>query len=70
MTYSSTKKLTMTLLRLLMNVSKNTFPVYNSTIDDETAKYLKENSPKPGRFYNIPKIHKQGHPGRPIVSSN
>ena len=39
-------------------------------IDDETAKYLKENSPKPGRFYIIPKIHKQGHPGRPIVSSN
>ena len=39
-------------------------------IDDETAKYLKENSPKPGRFYTIPKIHKQGHPGRPIVSSN
>ena len=28
------------------------------------------NSPKPGRFYTIPKIHKQGHPGRPIVSSN
>ena len=39
-------------------------------IDDESAKYLKENSPKPGRFYTIPKIHKQGHPGRPIVSSN
>ena len=39
-------------------------------IDDETAKYLKENSPKPGRFYTIPKLHKQGHPGRPIVSSN
>ena len=39
-------------------------------IDDETAKYLKENSPKPGRFYTIPKIHKQGHPGRPTVSSN
>ena len=32
--------------------------------------YLKENSPKPGRFYTIPNIHKQGHPGRPIVSSN
>ena len=30
----------------------------------------KENSPKPGRFYTIPKIHKQGYPGRPIVSSN
>ena len=37
--------------------------------DDESAKYLKENSPKPGRFYAIPNIHKQDHPGRPIVSS-
>ena len=36
----------------------------------ESAKSLKENSPKPGRFYTIPKVHKQGHPGRPIVSSN
>ena len=35
---------------------------FDEMIDDETAKYLKENSPKPG--------HKQGHPGRPIVSSN
>ena len=39
-------------------------------IDDESAKYLKENSLRPGRFYTIPKMHKQGHPGRPIVSSN
>ena len=43
---------------------------FDEMIGDETAKYLKENSPKPGRFYTIPKIHKQGHPGRPIVSSN
>ena len=42
----------------------------DKVIDDGTAKYLKENSPKPGRFYTIPKLHKQGHPGRPIVSSN
>ena len=25
---------------------------------------------KPGRFYILPKIHKTGNPGRPIVSSN
>ena len=43
---------------------------FDHMIDDESAKYLKENSPKPGRFYTIPKIHKQGNPGRPIVSSN
>ena len=43
---------------------------FDHMIDDESAKYLKENCPKLGRFYTIPKIHKQGHPGRPIVSSN
>ena len=43
---------------------------FDHVIDDESAKYLKENSPKPGRFYTIPKMHKQGNPGRPIVSSN
>jgi len=43
---------------------------FDQMIDDESVKYLKENCPKPGRSYTIPKIHKQGHPGRPIVSSN
>ena len=43
---------------------------FDHMIDGETAKYLKENSPKPGLFYTIPKIHKQDHPGRPMVSSN
>ena len=34
-------------------------------------KYLSFNSvPKAGRFYILPKIHKQGNPGRPIISSN
>ena len=42
----------------------------DDVIDDKTAKYFKENSPKPGHFYTIPKIHKQGHPGHLIVSSN
>ena len=27
-------------------------------------------NPKPGRFYLLPKIHKTGNPGRPIVSAN
>ena len=26
--------------------------------------------PKAGRFYILPKIHKAGNPGRPIVSAN
>ena len=36
--------------------------------NDESAKYLNDNSPKPGRFYIIPKIHKLGHPRRSTVS--
>ena len=43
----------------------------DNLIDYETLKYLSSNSePKAGRFYILPKIHKQGNPGRPIISSN
>ena len=27
-------------------------------------------SPVPGRLYFLPKVHKQGNPGRPIISGN
>ena len=39
-------------------------------IDEKTKKYLVQTNVKPGRFYILPKIHKTGNPGRPIVSSN
>ncbi|XP_064464338.1 uncharacterized protein LOC135375592 [Ornithodoros turicata] len=39
-------------------------------IDDNLFEYLLPHDPKPGRFYMLPKIHKPGNPGRPIVSSN
>ena len=39
-------------------------------IDDNTNRFLIQSNPKPGRFYILPKIHKTGNPGRPIVSSN
>ena len=42
----------------------------NQDIDDETYKYLMPEDPKPGRFYLLPKLHKEGVPGRPIVSAN
>ena len=43
----------------------------DNLFDYETLKYLSSNSePKAGRFYILPKIHKQGNPGRPIISSN
>ena len=47
------------------------FTVLNdNAIDENTYKYLIPNDPKPGRFYILPKLHKQGHPGRPIVLAN
>ena len=39
-------------------------------INDKTRQYLKKSDVKPGRFYILPKVHKPGNPGRPIVSSN
>ena len=39
-------------------------------IDEKTLEYLIPDSPKPGRFYLLPKIHKANNPGRPIVSAN
>ena len=39
-------------------------------IDEDTRRFLIQTDPKPGRFYMLPKVHKQGNPGRPIVSSN
>jgi hypothetical protein len=39
-------------------------------IDDKTIEYLTPEDPKPGRFYLLPKIHKENNPGRPIVSDN
>ena len=43
----------------------------DNLINYETLKYLSSNSePKAGRFYIPLKIHRQGNPGRPIISSN
>ena len=39
-------------------------------IDRHTRDFLSPNQPKTARFYLLPKIHKPGNPGRPIVSSN
>ena len=39
-------------------------------INDKTKLYLIQSDVKPGRFYILPKVHKPGNPGRPIVSSN
>ena len=39
-------------------------------IDKKTKKYLVQTNVKPGRFYILPKIHKAGNPGCPIVLSN
>ncbi|CAN8013568.1 unnamed protein product [Ixodes persulcatus] len=40
----------------------------NGDISEDIHKSMKPAYPKAGRFYTLPKIHKQGNPGRPIVS--
>jgi len=42
----------------------------DKSIDDDTERFLIQTDPKPGWYYILPKVHKQGNPGRPIVSSN
>jgi hypothetical protein len=42
----------------------------NGEIDEQTLEYLIPNSPKLGRLYLLPKIHKTNNPGRPIISAN
>ena len=46
--------------------------MYNdSLIDEKTFKYFTSNpNPRAGRLHILPKIHKQGNPGRLIISSN
>jgi len=44
--------------------------VENGHISKETGKYLTPTNPRTVRFYHLPKIHKPGNPGRPIVSSS
>ena len=39
-------------------------------IDEKTKQYVIQPDVIPGRFYILPKVHKPGNPGRPIVSSN
>ena len=39
-------------------------------ISEKNMAYLIDDQPKAGQFYLLPKIHKAGNPGRPIVSAN
>ena len=39
-------------------------------ISEKNFNYVLVDQPKAGRFYLLPKIHKAGNPGRPIVSAN
>ena len=42
----------------------------DNVIDQNLYSSLLPTSPVPGRLYFLPKVHKQGNPGRPIISSN
>ena len=39
-------------------------------ISSEIGKALLVPHPTPGRFYTLPKVHKEGNPGRPIIGGN
>ncbi len=39
-------------------------------LDHKTCDYLMVKDPRTARFYTLPKIHKAGNPGRPIISAN
>ena len=41
----------------------------NGLIDEDTLNYLHNRNPRTSTFYMLPKIHKPGNPGRPIVNS-
>ena len=58
--------------KIQQRIKEYTSRMYNDElIDEKTYKYLTSNpNPRAGRFYILPKIHKQGNPGRPIISSN
>ena len=58
--------------KIQQRIKEYTSRMYNDKlIDEKTYKYLTSNpNPRAGRFYILPKIHKQGNPGRPIISSN
>ena len=42
----------------------------DNVIDQNLYLSLLPTSLVPGRFYFLPKVHKQGNPGRPIISGN
>ena len=43
--------------------------VSENAIDEETAILLRPRNSRTPKFYMLPKIHKEGMPGRPVVSS-
>ena len=54
----------------LLKKNPGSASVANNIIDKQTHRYQTSENPKAGRFYILPKIHKPGNPGRPIVSAN
>lgn len=42
--------------------------VDNKKIEKNISTYLIQENPRPGQFYMLMKVHKQNHPGRPIIS--
>ncbi|CAN7986166.1 unnamed protein product, partial [Ixodes hexagonus] len=64
LTQDPTAEFTTSVTRILTRLRKD------EEIDGHLLNFLTPKNCKPGRFYLLPKIHKPGNPGRPIVSSN
>ena len=54
-----------------VNLINNTLEDFkdNNELSPEIVEGLKPSEPKTPRLYMLPKIHKEGNPGRPVVSS-
>ncbi|CAN7944172.1 unnamed protein product, partial [Ixodes hexagonus] len=64
LTQDPTEKFATSIQRILTRLHKD------KKIDGHLLNFLAPTNCKPGRFYLLPKIHKPGNTGRPIVSSN
>ena len=52
-----------------MKFVNDTIERFKKLMNEKVAEGLKKNDPKTPKFYLRPKIHKEGNPGRPVVSS-
>ena len=69
--FQKLRKLEEKRVRYLSHLDNYRLKIHNCNgINKDTFNYLFPQDPRMVRFYLLPKIHKAGNPGRPIVSGN